>query len=214
MKKSSKIAVVGGTGKSGKYLVRELLNQEYHFKMLVRNPENFKIESSLVEPVYGDVSEYGTVRSLFDGCKAVISTLGSGIPPSKPTIFTTATRNIIRAMKESGLKRYIAITGLNVDTPLDKKGLMAKTGTEWMYANYPKSTIDRQKELQLLSESGLDWTLIRLPLIALTDDRRVIATNLEDCPGENIGATDLAKFLLGQLSDTTFIKKAPFLANV
>jgi len=107
MKHKLKIAVIGGTGKSGKYLVRELLKQGYNFKVLIRSPENFKIESNQIEVVYGNVDNYETVRKLLEGCQVILSALGSGIPHSKPTIFTSGTHNIIKAMKELGLRRYV-----------------------------------------------------------------------------------------------------------
>ena len=214
MKNNNKIAVIGGTGKSGKYLVQELINQGREFKALVRNPDNFKIESPLVEVVHGSVDNYETVQSLINGCGSVISTLGIGLPNSKLTIFSTATENIIRGMNALGIKRYVAVTGLNVDTPFDNKGPKTKMGTEWMYANYPKSTHDRQLEYTLLKESKLDWTLVRLPLIKLTDERKKIEVSLEDCLGNDISATDLAHFLIEQLNNLSFARKSPFIANV
>lgn len=213
MKNNIKIAVIGGTGKSGNYLIRELLRQSYNFKILVRNPENFQLRNPLMEIVEGNVNNSQTVRDLIRGCDAVISTLGIGIPQSKHTIFTTATQNIVKAMKELGLRRYVVITGLHVDTPFDKKGPKTKMATEWMYANYPTSTKDKQKEYELLVESELDWTLVRLPLIDLTDEHRPIEISLEDCLGEKISATSLAHFLIGQLTEVTYIRKAPFIAN-
>lgn len=213
MKNNLKIAVIGGTGKSGRYLVQELIGQGYHFKVLVRNPENFKVKNDFVEVVYGNVDNYEIVKSLIEGCDVVISALGSGIPHSKLTIFTTGTSNIIRAMNEVGLRRYIVLTGLNVDTPIDKKSAKTKFATDWMYTNFPKSTQDRQDEYDLLVESNLDWTLVRLPMIELTDERKVIKTSLEDCLGDNISATDLAHFLINQIGDDSFIQKALFISN-
>lgn len=213
MKNTSKIAVIGGTGKSGKYLVKQLLKNGYHFKLLVRNLDTFKIESTYIEIVHGDVSDYDIVSNLIVGCDTVISTLGTGIPYSPPNIFSTASKNVIRAMNENGIKRYIVVTGLNVDTPIDEKSPKVKFGTDWMYKNYPKSTADRQLEFELLSESEINWTLVRLPLIALTDERKEVVASLEDCLGGSISATDLANFLIEQLDDTTFIRKAPFIAN-
>jgi hypothetical protein len=35
----------------------------------------------------------------------------------------------------------------------------------------PYTTADKQRELELLSESDIDWTLVRLPLIELTDKK-------------------------------------------
>lgn len=213
MKNINKIAVIGGTGKSGKYLVKQLLEQGIQFKMLLRNPDNFKVKNPLIEVIEGNVNDYESVRSLIDGCQAVISCLGLGVPPSETSIFSKATKNIVRAMNEFGLGRYIVIAGLNVDTPFDNKGVKTKSGTAWMYENYPLTTTDQQTAYQILLDSAIDWTLVRLPLIEQTDDRREINISIEDCPGDNISATDLAHFLIGQLTDDQYIQKSPFIAN-
>lgn len=214
MKKIIKIAVIGGTGKSGKYLVNQLLSQGVAFKLLVRNPENFKINSPLIEIVEGDVKDYETVHRLMDGCQAVISTLGLGQPASGTSIFSEATKNVIKAMKECNIMRYIVITGLNVDTPFDKKSPKTKFATDWMYENYPKTTADKQTEYTILSDSNIDWTLVRLPMIEQTDQIGQLSISLEDCPGDKISATDLANFLIEQLYDEIYIKKSPFIANL
>ena len=109
--------------------------------------------------------------------------------------------------------RYIVITGLNVDTPFDQKSPKTRFATDWMKTNYPLTTADKQLEYNLLSESNLDWTLVRLPMIEQTDDKGEIVVSLEDCPGKKISATDLAFFLIGQLSDKTYLRQAPFIAN-
>jgi putative NADH-flavin reductase len=121
MKQNNKIAIIGGTGKSGKYLVKELIDQGFHFKLLIRNPEKFLINYPLIEIVKGDARNYKDILSVITGCYAVISTLGQ--PKGEPTIFSQATKNIIQAMNECHVKRYIVTSGLNVDSPLDKKAL-------------------------------------------------------------------------------------------
>lgn len=110
MEQIKKIAVIGGTGKSGKYLVKQLLDQGFHLKLLVRNPERFQIRSPLVETIIGNVKDYKVIRALLDGCHAIISALGLGLPPSEPTIFSLATKNIIMAINECDVRRYILLT--------------------------------------------------------------------------------------------------------
>lgn len=211
MKQKIKLAIIGGTGKSGKYLVTQLLAREFHFKLLLRNPENFKIKNPFIEIVKGDARSYESVRSLVDGCQAVISTLGQ--PRGEAPIFSPATRNVIQAISQSNVDRYILTTGLSVDTPLDKKGSKTKMATDWMRSNYSETTFDKQIEFDVLSKSYVKWTLVRLPLIEQTDERRKVIVSLEDCPGDRISSSDLACFLIEQLSDESYVRKAPFIAN-
>lgn len=213
MKNTIKIAIIGGTGKSGRYLVKQLLNQGIPIKILVRNPANFQIKNPLVEVINGDVKNYEDVYSLINGCSAVISTLGLGLPASEASIFSKASTNVIRAMNACNVQRYIVITGLNVDTPFDKKGPATMFGTNWMKTNYPNSTADKQTEYDILLNSNINWTLVRLPLIELTDERNEVNVSLEDCVGDKISATDLAHFLIEQVHDKTFINQSPFIAN-
>ncbi len=213
MNNKIKIAVIGGTGKSGKYLVRQLTDQGFRLKVLIRNPADFQIISPLIEVVKGNVTDYSSVDALLNGCGAVISTLGMGIPASEPTVFSQSTTHVIRAMTKYNIHRYIVTTGLNVDTPFDNKSPETLFATNWMRKNYPDSTASKQLEYDILVNSNIDWTLVRLPLIEQTDESGPINVSLEDCPGNKISATDLAGFLIGQLSTGTFVRKAPFIAN-
>ncbi len=203
-----KVAVIGGTGKSGSYLVKGLLDQDFPLRMLVKDAAMVPH----VEAIAGDARHYADVRALVQGCQAVISTLGQR--KGEPPIFSVATTNVIRAMEECGLKRYIVTTGLNVDSVLDSKGPKAAFATEWMKTNYPQTTADKQRELEILLSSDVDWTLVRLPLINLTDERGRVDVCLYDCPGDRIGAVDLADFLIAQLSTDAYSRRSPFIASV
>lgn len=213
MEHSIKIAVIGGTGKAGKYLVNQLLNQGYKIKLVVRNLDHFQIQSPLIEVIQGSVSDYGVVYQLVEDCQVVISVLGLGQPNSEISIFSQSTKNVLSAMKAWNVRRYIVITGLNVDTPFDQKSPKTKFATDWMKTNYPLTTSDKQLEYNMLTNSDLDWTLVRLPLIEQTEEKRGVIVSVEDCLGDKISATDLAIFLIEQLTDRTYVRKAPFLAN-
>src|ERR1700750_2124754 len=102
------IAVIGGTGKSGQFLVRELSRQNIPFRMLVRNA--LPTDNSIGNNVSPDNITCGTVRDpqavlqLLEGCSAVISTLGQ--PKGESPIFSEATRSILAAMQVMNIKRY------------------------------------------------------------------------------------------------------------
>jgi len=211
MNNNIKAAVIGSTGKSGKYLLPILLQNGFACRILLREPLKLAHLSNAVEIVQGDARNYGDVNNLLKGCNVVISTLGQ--PTGEPPIFSAAAKNVILAMQQHNITRYIATTGLSVNAPGDKKGPAATFGTEWMYKNYPATTADKQAELNELLQSGIDWTLIRLPLIEQTDDAPKTFVSLQDCPGSNISATSLAHFIIEQVGNTTYSRNAPFIAN-
>jgi len=211
MKQQIKIAVLGGGGRTGKYLVTRLLNQGYSLKLLLRHPETFFLKHPSVEIMKGDAIDPEAIRRLLEGCQAVISTVGQR--KDEPLVSSLATENILKAMAEYGIQRYLLVAGINIDTPFDKKGLETSMATEWMRTNFPVIHSDRQKTYSFLSESDVDWTLVRVPFIEFTDTAEEILVSTVDCPGKRISAGCIAEFLTEQLMVDTYSKKSPFIAN-
>ena len=212
MEQKIKIAVLGGGGRAGKYLITQLLSQGYHLKLLLRNPEKLQLESPFIEIIKGDAIDAEAIRSLVQDCQAVISTIGQR--KDEPLVSSQATINVLKAMTADGIKRYILVAGLNVDTPFDKKSPETITATDWMKITFPVIHADRQKTYSILSTSDVNWTLVRVPFIEFTDTKGEIIVSLEDCCGNKISADDIATFIIEQLSDETYVRKSPFIANV
>lgn len=210
MPSNAMIAVIGGAGKSGRFLVRELIDKNIPFRLLLRNDKGYS--HSVGHIIRGDVRDLEAVQRVCQGCTAMISTLGQS--KGEPSVFSQATQNVLAAMQTQHIKRYILTTGLNVDTPLDKKGPVTRAGTNWMKQHYPETTADKQLEYEMLAASKVHWTMVRLPLIGFTENSEAIAVSLEDCPGNGIHAVDLARFLVAQIDDGTYVGQAPFLANL
>ena len=205
------IGVIGGTGKAGKYLVKQLVRQGYSIKLLARNPLKLTYHDPLIEVIHGNARDYPSVYQVIKGCDAVISTLG----PSRgePDTCSIAVKHINQAMKELNIKRYIEVAGLAIDTPGDRKGFRTRLIVKILKWFFPRVIGDRQKGYALLSASDLKWTIVRCPMIELTDSTREIKISLFDSPGRKVSASDLAKFLVSQLTDEQYIHKCPFISN-
>jgi len=206
-----KIAVLGGGGRTGKYLVNELIAKGYSVKLLLRNPENFQIKSPLIEIIHGDAIDFVAVNSLLKNCQAVISTIGQR--PGEPLVAEQATKNVLEAMSRNGINRYILLAGINVDTPFDKKGPETINATNWMKSNFPIIQEDRQKSYSLLVNSSINWTLLRVPFIDFNQAKCKMGISLYDCLGNKIDAGSIATFLTLQLEDCTYYNKVPFIYN-
>jgi putative NADH-flavin reductase len=211
MKQHTKIAILGGGGRTGKFLVTQLIDQGYQLKLLLRNPEQFTIDSPLIEVLKGDAVDTKAIHALLEGCEAVISTVGQR--KGEPLVASQATTHLLQSMKTYGIRRYIVVAGLNLDTPFDNKSEKTRMATEWMKANFPIVHADRKKAYSILSDSTLDWTVVRVPLIVFLDTKGEIRVDLEDCKGDTISAAAIGAFLIEQLSDTIYFRKSPFIAN-
>jgi putative NADH-flavin reductase len=211
MSKINTLAILGASGKTGQFVVSKFLRLNYELRLLLRKPDNFKIHSDLIEIVQGDATDPESVDELLSGCTAVISTLGQR--RGEPLVATAATMNLVRGMEKNGIRRFIFLAGINIDTPFDNKGPATISATDWMKANYPEIQEDRQKAYSYLTKCDIDWTMVRVPLIEHVDGDRIYKVEESDCPGTSIAAGDIADFIIGQLSDQRYIKKAPFIAN-
>jgi putative NADH-flavin reductase len=211
MKQLKRIAVLGGTGKAGRFVIKQLLDKGYQVKALTRNPVKLTQSSQSLEIIQGDARDAETIRLLLKGCDAVISTIGPAM--KTPDTCSITTGHVIESARRNHIKRYIELAGLAIDTPSDKKGFKTKLVVSIMKLFVPAIIADRQKAYGLLSGSDLDWTLVRSSMIELTDARRSVKTSLTDSPGRKISATDLANFLVDQLTDKEFIRKAPFISS-
>lgn len=211
MQQTTTIAVIGGAGKAGKYLLQHLIQQGFNCKALLRRPQPHHLENPTIEIIQGDARDCKAVEALVKGCSAVASCLGQAA--GEAPVFSSATKNVINAIHRYNIKRYIVVSGLSVNTPADKKGVKALFATNWMYRNYPATTHDKQAEYEMLANTDLEWTLLRLPLIIQTDEDPGITASVEDCPGDGISTTSLAHFIGDQIFSEVYVRQAPFVAN-
>lgn len=119
MKNISKIAVLGGGGRTGNYLVNQLLKEGFSIKLLLRNPQNFEIQNPKIEIIQGDALDLESIKLLLKDCQAVISTIGQR--KDEPLVASEVTKNVLNVMNDYKIERYVLLAGLNIDTPFDKK---------------------------------------------------------------------------------------------
>lgn len=143
MQQNQTIAVLGATGKSGKYLINELLDRGYFIRVLLRDPDKFTIHNSRVEIVKGDAREYAAIYRLLENCNAVISTLGQR--KGEPPVLSLASTHIVQAMRARKVNRYIVVTGLSIDIPGDKKSFRNKLLSRIMKWLFASVIADKQK---------------------------------------------------------------------
>lgn len=212
MKNISKIAILGGGGKTGNYLVNHLLNEGFQLKLLLRNPEKFNIQNNNIEIIEGDALHFESIKTLLKDCQAVLSTIGQRKDES--LVANQTTKNVLKAMNEYGIDRYVLLAGLNIDTPFDKKSSKTLMATDWMKSNFPLIQEDRQKAYALLEKSNVNWTQVRVPFIEFTDNSSEIIVNVEDCLGDKISAVDISKFMAREMMESKYKRQSPFISNL
>lgn len=211
MESTNKIAILGANGKAGKILVNEALEKGYQVKILTRNSTNTEKINENIETIIGDARNFSTIQDLLQGCSAVINAVGQ--PKNESYIFSTVTKHILEAMKESKIKRYILISGGSLNVTGDQKGIVNKIGATLFKLFLPKMMQDKYKELQIIQNSEVDWTIVRLPFVIEGNGIGSIKESLVDMPGIKIQNGDIAPFIIKQINSDRYVGKCPFISN-
>jgi NADH dehydrogenase len=118
-----KIAVTGGTGFVGGFVVNALLRRGHAVRVLARRPVEARSRFNRPVPVHaGSVSDPASLESAFAGCDAVVHLVGI-INESEGVSFDAVHRqgaeNVVAAMKKAGPRRllHMSAMGASADAP-------------------------------------------------------------------------------------------------
>lgn len=212
-----RIAVLGATGQTGQYLVKQAIQKGYGVTAVVRNPKKVELQHEKLKVVKGNVFSKDSLKPLLHGHDAVISCLGFPISPLLGvTGYTMSMRAIVQAMQEGGVNRIITMTSWFTDS----KSL---TGTSAVFRLFLlmaiQSVLSNMYEMEhfLKGVHNIDWTVVRPPGL-----RNEPATTKEflthegyfvpDPSGLPIGRHavargDVARFMLSLLDSNSWIQR-------
>ena len=205
------IAIVGGTGTVGRHVAATAIEQGYSVRILARRPERVQVNSPHAIIIEGSVTDEAAIRSLLEGCDSVINAFGQ--PMKDKPIYSEVVARLLKGMKEAGIRRYVGVTGGSLDIEGDRKSWMNRMGARLFRLCYGDYIRDRQRELSVLRESDLDWTLVRLPFVHERDVMKSVKVDQYDMPGTKISNTHIARFLVDQVQDAAFLRKTPFISQ-
>jgi uncharacterized protein YbjT (DUF2867 family) len=209
------VTVFGATGKIGHLVVEQLLEAGHHVTALVRSPGKLTVDDDRLEVIVAELDDAPAIRKAVDGADAVISALGPAIDPflrSGP--LTEATRTIVAAMHESGVRRLIALATVSVPDPRDRPGLIDRLVPVGIGLLIPGALREIQGISEVVTTSELDWTLARITApIDIPANGTLRAGFLGGDVGAPMARTDVAAFLVDQLTDDRFVAASPAISN-
>ena len=205
-----KIAMLGASGATGYAFLPLALAAGHDVRALVRDPGKLRGEERIAV-VAGDARDRASVREVVGGAEAVVSTLGPR--PEDRAVCSKATENVLAAMSEHGVRRYVLVSGGAINMPGDKKTLGDRLFDVFVRRMERGGVQDKQRELEMLLQSSVDWTAVRVPRLIEGAEGGRVQISLERLPSKSLRRADLARFLLRQLDDSSFLRKAPFLGS-
>ncbi|MCX2473656.1 NAD(P)H-binding protein [Pedobacter sp. MC2016-05] len=177
-----KVALIGASGFVGKALLNELISRGNEVVAIARDTTKIENADEKVSKVAVDVLDTDQLAEVLTGADAVISAFNAGW--TNPNLYDdtlAGAEAILKAVKASGVKRYIFIGGAGT---LQIDGTQLVDGPDFPKEIYPGASAVRDYFNTLKQEKELDWVFF--------------SPAIEMHPGITIGKT--GKYRLGKTS--------------
>lgn len=203
-----RVLVFGASGKTGREVVQQALARGYMVTAFVRDTARLPLAHANLRLVTGEISDPAAIAKAVAGQTSVISALGTGRPLAHDAAVIDGVRAIARAAEHASIERLLYLSFIGVQDSREAAGFVLKRLATTLLRH---EVADHELKEAAIFESFVDWTIVRPP--KLTNGRLTAAYRV----GEDIRArsplplmsrADVADFMLRQLTDAAFIRKA------
>jgi putative NADH-flavin reductase len=202
-----KILIFGASGATGQQLIEQALKQHHTISVFVRRPNKIKHKNLAI--IHGDVTNTSQVESAVKNQDAVLSALGASTPFKRDFTLIEGIENIVMAMINQHVKRFIYQSFLGVKENRNELGFLINK----ILPVFLKPVVaDHELKEKSLINSGLEWTIVRCAMLTngkhtgvYKAGEHVISSSIVP----TISRADVADFMLRQLTASEFLNKKP-----
>jgi putative NADH-flavin reductase len=203
-----KIAIFGASGKTGILTVYQALDKGHQVTAFARNASSVTITHKNIGIIQGNILDYEKVKQAVEGQDAIISALGIN-KLGKNTILSDGTGNILRAMEECQVKRFICMSAAGI----------LKNDAGFFFGKIIIPLILRQvyedkiRQMELIKQSHVEWIIIRptgLTDAPKTGSYKITAGNPVS---SRIPRADVADFMLKLLTNKQYDGQLPAISS-
>lgn len=206
------LALLGGTGRTGRLLIDQALVGGHRLRVLARTPEKVhRKEDDLLTVVPGDARDREAVARLVQGADVVLSALGP-VRGGPPDVMTLAARHLTQVLPEQGLRRLITLTGAGVPFAGDRPKPVDHVFRVALRLLQPDVLRDSVAHATLIRESDLDWTVVRVPRLG-DGPEKPLRVGMVGEIGTQITRASVSRFMLDQVEGREYVRQAPAISN-
>jgi putative NADH-flavin reductase len=203
-----KLFILGATGGIGRHLLQLALERGHQVTAFVRSPQKIGLTHERLQVVQGDVFNADQMAQAMAGHDAVLSAFG-------PTTLRTTTqrrdfgRTLAAALRKSGVKRTQLVSSALLFREL---GGFSRLLRAVLFRKLLPDMAGMEVEI---SQSDLDWTIVRPPRLTNGPARHSyrIADGVLPAGGFLISRADVAHFMIGEAEKPTHLKQIVGVAN-
>ncbi|GAA1592882.1 NAD(P)-dependent oxidoreductase [Kribbella karoonensis] len=222
-----KLVVLGASGRIGTEVVRQAVAAGHAVTAVVREGSTLQVPlpelrlvaaragvaGGLTEVVTADVMDPASIGPVLEGHDAVLSALGPR-PKGPSDILTSSARSTLRALEDSGVRRYVVVSVAGIHTGND--GPVTKYVVKPLIQRLLRESFaDARRMEELIAASQLDWTIVCPPRLTNGTAKGTIRSNTEGTVrgGFTITRADVATYMLDAVGNTALARKTAVISN-
>jgi len=224
MAMTKRVLVLGGTGRTGSFVIDKALAAGMAVHVLARRPEAVAQTHEALTVFKGSPENMPELEAAIAGCDAVIATMNnaraSDSPFAKivnsPTLLTDIFANVIAAMQKHGITRVVQLGATGAGDSFE--------AAPWIFRQFIKRTNlgvayrDHEGVEAALAASGLDWTVARAVGLGKktgpVTESYVVNGKSEPKPSMQIARESVAEWMVAALDRSELYGKAPTISVV
>ncbi len=210
------LLIIGASRGIGLEAVRQALDAGHRVKAFARSAKDISIDHPALIKIAADAQDNQALIAALEGVDLVIQTLGVKSGPKmmlQPVdLFSKATRALLPAMEQAGVKRLVTVTGFGAGDSRHRGGFLYKIGFNLFLR---RAYDDKDVQEKLIRESDLDWTIVR-PVVLYDGARTGQYHVLTDPKRWRVGfisRANVADFLVKQIEDRSYIHQTPVITG-
>ena len=209
-----KVAIFGASGGIGKHAVQHALKKGYEVNAVVRNPVRFTITHENLTLIEGEINDSTIIKEALNGCDAVIWCVGIPMKKYEGTPSLDGHKILLKTMHELGITRLIDWATPSVPFEKDKKSFI--TVVPGLLAGIALK--QAKKEMiaigELVSNSGLDWTMVRFMAPKNTPYTGNVKVGYGDVKMSfAISREDIGAFMVEQVESRKYVCSMPIIGS-
>lgn len=204
-----KVIIFGANGKTGRLVTEKALKAGHSVTAFLRDKSKLILEDKNLTIIEGQATNFEDVNKAMKNQEVVISCLGTDMISDVSTILFEMTKNIVKAMKENKVNRFIFTSSAGVENEIP--GEIGKRMMEML----KKPLDDHRNAVNEIKSNNLIYTIVR-PLGLTEEDEKGSYKEVETGVPENgitITRADVASFIIKSISNKNYENKSISISN-